>query len=70
MLGEANASGWLAEGLVRLYIVEEVKQRYGGNIEHLQVGLATAARIRVDGAFTLGASSRSAVNIQGVVPLR
>lgn len=71
VLREANASGWLAEGLVRLYIVEEIKRRYGGNIEHLQVGPATATGIRVDGAFTLGASSRNAaVNIQGVVPLR
>jgi hypothetical protein len=73
ILQSTNASGWLAEGLIRLYIVEEVKQRYGGNIEHLQVGPATAAGIRVDGAFTLGGgmSSRNArVNIQGMVPLR
>ncbi len=73
VLRAANASGWLAEGLVRLYIVEEVKRRYGGNIEHLQVGPATATGIRVDGAFTLGAgmsSRNAAVTLQGVVPLK
>jgi Domain of unknown function (DUF4062) len=73
VLREANASGWLAEGIVKLYIAEEIKQRYGGNIEHLQVGPATAVGIRVEGVFTLGGgmSSRNAiVNIQGVVPLR
>lgn len=73
VLRQANASGWLAEGLVRLYVVEEVKRRYGGNFDHLQVGPATATGIRVDGAFTLGSgmSSRSAaVELQGVVPLK
>lgn len=73
VLKEANSSGWLAEGLVRLYVVEEVKRRYGGNFEHLQVGPATATGIRVDGAFTLGSgmsSQNAAVKIQGVVPLK
>lgn len=73
VLREANASGWVAEGLVKLYVVEEVKRRYGGNFEHLQVGPATATGIRVDGAFTLGSgmsAQSAAVKIQGVVPLK
>jgi hypothetical protein len=73
ILREANASGWLAEGLVRLYIVEEIKRRYGGNFDHLQVGPATATGIRVDGAFTLGSrmsAQSDAVKIQGVVSLK
>jgi len=73
VLAAANASGWLAEGLTKLYAVEEVTRRYGAHFEHLEVGPATATGIRIDGAFTLGAgiSARNeSVRIQGIVTLK
>jgi hypothetical protein len=73
LLAATRASGWLAEGLTRLYAVEEVSRRYGGHFQHLEVGPATAAGVGIDGAFIPGSGAGSgagAINIRGVVPLR
>jgi uncharacterized protein DUF4062 len=68
-----EASGWLAEGLTRLYVVEEVSRRYGGHFEHLEVGPAVANGVRIRGRFIFGAgmgSSQEHSEIDGVVTLR
>ncbi len=71
VLATYDANGWLAEGLVKLYIVEEFTVRYGGHFEHLEVGSATANSIRVDGKFIFGtrSSQNESLEIQGVVTL-
>ncbi|MGB7923076.1 MAG: DUF4062 domain-containing protein [Pyrinomonadaceae bacterium] len=73
VLTATGARGWLAEGLTKLYAVEEVSRRYGGYFQHIEVGPATATGVRIDGSFTLGSgvSQRTEmVLVQGVVPLR
>ncbi len=72
VLAETNAGGWLAEGLTKLYAVEEFKQRYPGYFEYLDISPATATGVRIDGSFVFESGTRSEkeVVIQGVVPLR
>jgi len=68
-----QANGWIAEGLTRLYIVEELKQRYPGYFEHLSVGPASSQGVRIDGAFVIESSSfpdRERIKLQGFVPIR
>lgn len=72
ILASCNANGWLAEGLVRLYIIEEFTIRYGGHFEYLEVGSATANSVRVDGKFLFGTRSSAqneSLEIQGVITL-
>ncbi|MGH9906108.1 MAG: hypothetical protein ACRD8U_11075, partial [Pyrinomonadaceae bacterium] len=67
-----EAGGWLAEGLTRLYVVEEVSRRYGGHFEHLEVGPAVARGVRIRGQFTFGSgmgSFQEHSGIDGVVGL-
>ncbi|MGH9970587.1 MAG: DUF4062 domain-containing protein [Pyrinomonadaceae bacterium] len=67
-----HAGGWMAEGLTRLYAVEEVSRRYDGHFLQLDVGPSTAVSVRVSGSFTFGASMGARgeyVVIEGVVPL-
>lgn len=72
VLAETNGSSWLAQGLTRLYLIEEFSQRYGGYFEHLNIDSATATGIRIDGAFILQSitTSDNKVVIQGVIPLK
>jgi hypothetical protein len=72
VLTETNAGGWLAEGLTKLYAVEEFKQRYPGYFEYLDISPATATGVRIDGSFVFESGTRSdkEVVIQGVVPLK
>lgn len=72
LLRTTKASGWIAEGLTRLYIVEEFLQRYPGYFEYLNVGPATATGVRVDASFVIESSSiadKKPIPIQGIVPL-
>jgi hypothetical protein len=55
VLSANGAGGWLAQGLTRLYAVEEVSRRYGGHFEHLEVGPAVATGVRIYGRFVFGA---------------
>jgi hypothetical protein len=67
-----SAGGWLAEGLTRLYAVEEVARRYEGHFLHLDVGPATATNVRIQGTFTFGAAMgarNESINIEGSVRL-
>jgi hypothetical protein len=56
VLRSHSAGGWLAEGLTRLYAVEEVARRYDGHFPHLDVGPSTARSVRIKGQFTFAAS--------------
>jgi hypothetical protein len=64
-----GAQGWLAEGLTRLYLVERLTERFGGEFEHLDVGPATATAVRVNAAFRPTGFDRPVASIIGVVPL-
>lgn len=70
VLSTTDARGWLAEGLTRLYMVEEVARRYGARFQHLEVCSATAQGVRVKGNFSIGSSGGEVVRIEGLVPLR
>jgi len=72
LLRTTKASGWIAEGLTRLYIVEEFRQRYPGYFEYLNVGPVTATGVRVDASFVIVSSSiadKKPIRIQGFVPI-
>jgi hypothetical protein len=70
VLSTNGASGWLAEGLSKLYLVEEFTLRYGGHFDSLEVSPATAESIRINGEFILGSNQKEKVLIQGSVLLR
>jgi len=70
VLAATNAGGWLAEGLTRLYLVEEVARRYAGRFEHLEISPATAQGMRVRGSFSAGSGDSDSILIEGLVPLR
>jgi hypothetical protein len=70
VLTATNAGGWLAEGLIRLYLVEEVARRYAGRFKHLEVSPATAQGVRVKGTFSVGSGRNEEVHIEGLVPVR
>jgi len=70
VLKSVKASGWLASGLSRLYMVEEVARRYDGQFDMLQIGPATARGISVSGQFhTKGWSNSETVPVTGAVRL-
>jgi hypothetical protein len=64
-----GARGWLAEGLVRLYLVEGLIARFGGGFEHLEIGPSTAMSVRAKAIFRPGGFQPPAVAIEGLVPL-
>jgi hypothetical protein len=70
VLAATNAGGWLAEGLTRLYLVEEIARRYAGRFQHLEISPATAQGVRVKGTFSVGSGRDEEINIEGLVPLR
>jgi hypothetical protein len=70
VLSAVNAGGWLAEGLTRLYVVEEVARRYGGHFMNLEVGPATAQGVRVKGSFDVRSGNHETATVEGIVPLR
>lgn len=70
VLREHQASGWLAEGLTRLYIVEELVTQHGGHFPRLEAGPATASGVRVDIQYLPAGHNVTPVLIGGVIPLR
>lgn len=70
VLADINAGGWLAEGLTRLYLVEEVARRYAGRFQNLELSPATAQGVRIKGTFSVGHSGQEFIKIEGLVPLR
>ena len=69
ILAREHARGWLAEGLVRLYLVEGLITRFGGRFERLEVGPATAKSVHVSARFSLGDLKSRSADINGLVPL-
>jgi hypothetical protein len=67
VLSSTGARGWRAEGLTRLYLVEEFDRLFAGYVSDLEVGPATAVSIRVVAKFTL--SDESDLVTQGLVSL-
>jgi hypothetical protein len=70
VLAQHQAQGWTAEGLTRLYVVEELITRHGGHFDVLEVGPATAAGVRVEARYTPAGHNQRSVRISGIVPLR
>jgi hypothetical protein len=65
---ETNAaSGWLAEGLSRLFVVEGVLEKYGGYFDTLEVGPAIATGIRLNLAHVSG--NDDVARVTGIIPL-
>lgn len=69
VLAKYQARGWLAEGLVRLYLVEGLAARFGGGFEQLTVGPATATSVPVRGVFKLDSYEQERTRVDEVVPL-
>ena len=72
VLEATRAGGWLAEGLARLYAVEEVARCQAGHFLRLDVGAATARSIRITGEFEASpqvAAGSYQVRVDGTVPL-
>jgi hypothetical protein len=69
VLRQHQAQGWTAEGLTRLYVVEELIARHGGHFDQLEVGPATATGVRVHARYLPGGHDQATVEISGIVPL-
>jgi hypothetical protein len=70
VLQEYHATGWLAEGLTRVYFVEELVSRHGGHFQYLEVGPATAAGVRLTASYVPPGHGAKPLPITGSVPLR
>jgi hypothetical protein len=70
VLRQYQLQGWAAEGLTRLYVVEELISRHGGHFDVLEVGPATAAGVRVEARYCLAGHEQLTTQLSGVVPLR
>lgn len=68
VLSSQHARGWVAEGLTRLYVVEGLLYRFGGEFDRLEVGPATAGGIRVSLRFTPDYHGAQSIRAEGVVP--
>lgn len=66
VLAATEARGWVAEGLTRLYIVEEVARRYGARFQYLEISSPTGRGVRVKGSFAVRAEGDE--KIEGLVP--
>jgi len=69
VLGQHQTQGWTAEGMTRLYVVEELITRHGGHFDLLEVGPATAAGVRVNARYTPAGHEQATVVLSGIVPL-
>lgn len=69
VLAREGARGWLAEGLIRLYLVEGMTRKFGGRFEQIEVGPATATGVRVSARFRPAGSEQGPASIDGVVTL-
>jgi hypothetical protein len=69
VLRTQNASGWLAQGLTRLYIIENLSTRFMGNLEILEVSTSTSHGLRVNATYIPDDYSRTTANFSGTVTL-
>lgn len=68
ILAAYTATGWVAEGISRLFIVESLLAKFGGYFDRLEVGPATADGVRISLAHVSG--SDDVAHAAGLVPLR
>lgn len=68
VLSAHGATGWVAEGISRLFIVESVLERFGGYFDRFEVGPATASGVRLNLAHVSG--SDDVAHAAGLIPLR
>lgn len=69
VLAREGAQGWLAEVLIRLYLVEGLLTRFGGHFKRLEVGPATSTGVRIDIRFVPGAHGAKPVELSAQVEL-
>lgn len=67
VLATEKATGWLAEGLSRLYLVERLDAKYGGHLLKLTVGPATSTGVRINAELQVG--DEPPVSILGTAPI-
>lgn len=68
ILGAHGASGWLAEGISRIFVVESLLDKFGGYFDTLEIGPATANGVRLSLAHVSGTDD--VAHVTGVIPLR
>ena len=54
VLAHHGATGWVAEGITRFFIVESILEKFGGYFDRLEVGPATASGVRFSLAHVSG----------------
>jgi uncharacterized protein YwbE len=70
VLAQHRATGWVAEGLTRLYLVESLAKKHGAEFEHLTTLPATADAVRLEAAFKLaGRFNPALIQLSGSVQL-
>jgi hypothetical protein len=69
LLKKIHAHGWMAEGLTRLFIVENLIAKFGGHFVRMDVGSASGSGVRVKVGFAVDGAQRPAT-FEGIVPLR
>jgi len=70
VLAQYRASGWVAEGITRLYLVESLTKKYGAQFEHFDTLPATAEGVRMALAFRLaGRYNPELIQLEGSIRL-
>lgn len=73
ILKSAVLSGWQAEGVARLYAVEELQRKWGGTFDSIEVGPATASGVPIRATARLPRMASNVpaerFEVQGVLPL-
>jgi hypothetical protein len=70
VLEKYDAAGWLASGLCRLYMVEEVSRRYGGEFRALELGVPAGRSIAINVRFSsMNWGQEEEVGVEGAIPL-
>jgi hypothetical protein len=67
VLAETSSKGWRAEGIVRLYLVDELDRIFGAYLAEMDVGPASARSIRV--LLRLVLPEKQELESRGLVPL-
>lgn len=67
VLVETSSKGWRAEGIVRLYVVDELDRIFGAYVSEMDVGPASASSVRLAIAITLPENHE--LQSRGLVPL-
>jgi len=66
ILRNYGSGTWITEGLVKLYVVEEVARRYGAQFDYLDISPAISTGVNIKGVFRMG-SDRDSVEFEGFI---